>query len=272
MTNQSPCVLCAIECYSQSDGQFDLQWFQCPRCGLFGITRVLEINRGGDIESKRKAAMLASERRIRGGKPFVLSDGYSGVRNDTVWIKFDEFLSAFPRSAYEMIERTLMNLAMLVSHPSQSIEVTQKDSFVFFSSDADALFYILRQMHGMGWVTYPNVIPGKITIEAKGWQKIEEMSRKTVDSLNQAFVAMWFDNSTQDVYEKAIKIAVEKSGKVKCLRIDELEHNNKICDQIVAEIRRSKYVVADFTGNRGSVYFEAGLAQGLGLPVIWTVR
>jgi nucleoside 2-deoxyribosyltransferase len=31
-------------------------------------------------------------------------------------------------------------------------------------------------------------------------------------------------------------------------------------------------VVADFTGDRGGVYYEAGFAQGLGIPVIWTVR
>jgi hypothetical protein len=31
-------------------------------------------------------------------------------------------------------------------------------------------------------------------------------------------------------------------------------------------------VVADFTGQRGGVYFEAGLAFGLSKQVIWTVR
>lgn len=56
------------------------------------------------------------------------------------------------------------------------------------------------------------------------------------------------------------------------LRIDQKQHNNKIDDEIVARIRRSKFLVADFTGHRGGVYFEAGLAMGLGLPVIWLCR
>jgi len=30
--------------------------------------------------------------------------------------------------------------------------------------------------------------------------------------------------------------------------------------------------VADFTGSRGGVYFEAGFALGLGIPVIWSCR
>ena len=62
----------------------------------------------------------------------------------------------------------------------------------------------------------------------------------------------------------------------KAMRIDRKEHNDKIDDQIIAEIRRSRFVVADFTqgkeGARGGVYFEAGFAKGLGIDVIFTCR
>jgi len=51
-----------------------------------------------------------------------------------------------------------------------------------------------------------------------------------------------------------------------------VHHNEKICDKIVSEIRKSGLLVADFTGNRGGVYFEAGFAMGLSIPVIWTCR
>ena len=66
-------------------------------------------------------------------------------------------------------------------------------------------------------------------------------------------------------------MGIEDAGYL-ALRIDNKEHNDKICDEIIAEIRRSKFVVADFTENRGGVYFEAGFALGLGIPVIWTVQ
>ena len=56
------------------------------------------------------------------------------------------------------------------------------------------------------------------------------------------------------------------------IRADIIEHNEKICDRILSEIRRSGLLVADFTGNRGGVYFEAGFAMGMGIPVIWTCR
>ena len=52
------------------------------------------------------------------------------------------------------------------------------------------------------------------------------------------------------------------------------EHINKIRDEIISQITRSKFLIADFTGHRGGVYFEAGLAMGLRRSVrtnIWWV-
>ena len=54
--------------------------------------------------------------------------------------------------------------------------------------------------------------------------------------------------------------------------MDRIEHNNRIDDEIVARIRQCKFLVADFTIDRGGIYFETGYAIGLGRPVIWTVR
>ena len=51
-----------------------------------------------------------------------------------------------------------------------------------------------------------------------------------------------------------------------------MEHDGRIDDQIIAEIRRSAFVIADFTGHRGGVYYEAGFAHGLGRRVIFTCR
>ncbi len=60
------------------------------------------------------------------------------------------------------------------------------------------------------------------------------------------------------------------------MRIDQKEHINKIDDEIIAGIKQSRFLVADFThgedGARGGVYYEAGFAHGLGLPVIFTCQ
>lgn len=49
-----------------------------------------------------------------------------------------------------------------------------------------------------------------------------------------------------------------------------IERIKDINDEMVAQIRRSKFVVADLTGYHGGVYCEAEFTYDLGLPVIYT--
>jgi hypothetical protein len=115
---------------------------------------------------------------------------------------------------------------------------------------------------------------GTVRPTARGWQELDNLRRLRTDS-SQAFVAMWFSDSTNEAYVEGIQPAILQTG-YNPVRIDKKEHNNKIDDEIVAEIRRSRFLVADFTCEpknvRGGVYYEAGFAQGLGLPVIWTCK
>jgi hypothetical protein len=112
---------------------------------------------------------------------------------------------------------------------------------------------------------------------------VEQIEANNLGELKQAFVAMWFDPSVNAAYESAIAPAIRDSG-FDPVRIDRKEHNNKIDDEIIAELRRSRFVIADFTSatheregkreaiSRGGVYYEAGFAHGMGIPVIWTCR
>jgi nucleoside 2-deoxyribosyltransferase len=85
------------------------------------------------------------------------------------------------------------------------------------------------------------------------------------------FVAMWFDKTMEAAWKEGFYRAIDEAGYLP-QRIDSKEHVNKICDEIIAEIRRSRFVVADFTGQRGGVYYESGYAAGRDIPVIWTCR
>lgn len=85
------------------------------------------------------------------------------------------------------------------------------------------------------------------------WTRID--NRKTV------FVAMSFHESMQNARKK-ITEAVQSFG-YEAMLIDIKEHNNQIVPEIFTEIKKSKFVVADLTGQRGGVYFEAGYAKAL---------
>jgi hypothetical protein len=88
---------------------------------------------------------------------------------------------------------------------------------------------------------------------------------------SKVFVAMWFNEEMDRVYSEVIEPAIKETG-YESFRIDRHDHNNRIDDEILANIRTSKFLVADFTGSRGGVYFEAGFALGLGLPVVWLCK
>ncbi len=72
------------------------------------------------------------------------------------------------------------------------------------------------------------------------------------------FIAMSFDNSMK-LARDAIIDAIQSCGYVSML-IDIKEHNNQIVPEIYKEISDSEFVVADLTGQRGGVYYEAGYA------------
>ena len=111
-------------------------------------------------------------------------------------------------------------------------------------------------------------------VSLQGHQKIGDLETRNSHS-QVAFVAMWFDPS-MDVIRDTIKDAIINVGYDPFV-VDQADFGNKICDKIEAEIRNSRFLVADFTHNpktgaRGSVYYEVGLAVGLGIPVVWTCR
>jgi len=105
-------------------------------------------------------------------------------------------------------------------------------------------------------------------ISPKGFLYLE--GRRDEDS-SVGFCAMWFNPDVATLWTSVIEPATRLAG-YEPLRTDGKQHNGKIDDEIMASIRASRFVVADFTGNRGGVYYEAGFAHGLGLPVIFMCR
>lgn len=105
---------------------------------------------------------------------------------------------------------------------------------------------------------------------AKAHFILDEMMQQRAGS-TQCFVAMSFSEDMHTVYQDGIRPAVEASG-YEPLRLDRKHYDGKVDDEIILEIRRSAFLVADFTKHRGGVYYEAGFAHGLGRRVIFTCR
>ena len=127
-------------------------------------------------------------------------------------------------------------------------------------------------------------IPADCTLDARLWveEQLQELS-----SNEQVFVAMWFDECLkEEAYKEGFAKGIERAGYKAKRTDDDTHHSDKLDDRVLADIRQSRIVVADFTcetfirkdGDKqeglpnGNVHYEAGFAHGLGRPVIYTCR
>lgn len=121
-----------------------------------------------------------------------------------------------------------------------------------------------------------------LTLDGRLW--VEEQVR--IQGVgHQGFVAMWFDEDMNEIYQQNIAPAITAAGYEPHRIDDDPDHSDNLVDRILAAIRQSRFVVADFTCgfvqdndgtevymDRGGVYYEAGFAYGIGTPVIYTCR
>jgi len=268
---QQKCLLCNSDAAVIVEGfTNDRICVNCSTCGEYGCSD--KVYRLADLKPRDKSRLQAiiRERKTKGLPPVFMVMDESAIPNA---ITIAALLAEYPKTASEMIDRAMLNLGRLAEHPLDQIDLRSSDYPVLFGRGLDDMVRMVELLESMGCVgtadTAMKVL--RLSITAQGWRMIEELQHRNLES-KQAFVAMWFDKEMQVFWEKGLKLGIEQAGDFIAIRIDLQEHNDKICDRIVAEICRSRFVVADFTGNRGGVYYEAGFAQGLGIPVIRTVR
>ena len=123
-------------------------------------------------------------------------------------------------------------------------------------------------------LVFDSMIYKKYSITYDGKEFVENLGLD--NNSNKIFMAFYFSPEMKIQFaptiEKAVKDASE--GKLEAVRVSSstTEHDTKIDDELIGMIKSSKAVIADFTGNRTAVYYEAGFAMGLGIPVIWTCK
>jgi nucleoside 2-deoxyribosyltransferase len=252
----------------------DFEVFDSPRAGgryWISGTAIAQVGTLTDHAKRLLTTWLCEQRRAGVDLPQIDSKVIDLIRARkplSVTTRLNHSLRFFGRQIQELGallqisgETDTITLRFLAETESKNkVEVAGLLTMLHSAGDLEGTFFI-----GGGASLRPTMT---------GWSRIEELSQPQTDS-SQAFVAMWFHDSTTEAYVKGIAPAVIATG-YKPVRIDSKEHNNKIDDEIIAEIRRSRFLVADFTcepkNARGGVYYESGFAQGLGIPVIWTCK
>jgi len=211
-------------------------------------------------------------------RPLINSYLYSGAIREnyekgvTPWVEnLNELLDSvsIPQSPLEQINRLLVHIAKTTDSAEKEFTLRDTDYSLVYAKSAKEYTYLFGMAVKLNYLEQ-NYSGRDYHIAVNGWKHLSELPKKELRT-NQAFVAMWFNPELNDAWENGLKLALQQTG-YDPMRIDLAEHNEKIDDRIIAEIRKSGLLIADFTGQRGGVYFEAGFALGLGIPVIWTCR
>ncbi|MEN6519562.1 MAG: hypothetical protein ABFD46_00215 [Armatimonadota bacterium] len=272
------CVLCGRECKRNNDFMRDILYYSCISCGDYAVTADVESDYLSRMDQvlKYRIAACAQERNIRGLPKLRLysSEPTDNVPDGAYTLNY-VLDTIFPSRIQDRFDRVLGNLTRKTAAPGDTISLSlETDLPTLFAESTTSARFILAELHDLGYINLRPIydMTADIIVKATGIERIQRLEESEGrEQSKQAFVAMWFNKELNDVFNKGIKTAAADCG-FKVHRIDTKETNQKICDEIIAEIRRSRFLIADFTGSRGGVYFEAGFALGLGIPVIWTCR
>ena len=236
--------------------------YETQTCGTYQITREAFDDLRENPKYRDKLHLLAGALREASEKGFKTVLTTSNI---------DQIISTAnkPRHPLEAIERILIFIYRFEKLPYEYTTFEWLDYTITYSKNFKEFEYYLEKARDLGLIEVSgNLRTCRLTID--GWQRVDALLRASIDS-KQAFVAMWFDKKMDLALTEGIMPALKESG-FRPVRVDLLEHNEKIDDKIIAEINISGLLIADFTGNRGGVYFEAGYALGRGITVIWTCQ
>lgn len=185
-----------------------------------------------------------------------------------------------PRTPKEKLDNLLLALHDITPHIGQEVEFPEDfHAFVakLFFKDLEEYSFYINTLYNKKLIT-GTVTSGSrshdfhlsyIELTFEGLNHIIDIQESGKKS-NRCFVAMSYSSEARPIREAIREVCMQLGFQT--ILVDETHHNSDqtINDAIIAEIKKSKFCIADFTEQKDGVYFEAGYALGRELKVIFT--
>lgn len=246
-------------------------FYECPRCGPYSLSYEAEqdldgyLSRGENSRARLSHALYHMTKREQWA--LVTTALLQNILDST----------ELPRPQGQL-ENLILWLGEAQPNMGATIEAEENAIAAVGVVDLSSLAFLGSQAIDAG------LLKGKVTqyvdgsyhiyslqLTLAGWQLFENLQRGKSNS-RIAFMAMQFGDEELDrIYKDYFKIGVAATG-FDLKRVDEGQPAGLIDDRLRVEIRQCRFLIADLTHDNRGAYWEAGFAEGLGKPVIYTCR
>ncbi len=260
------CPVCSNELADPPRAVFesDARVIACPNCGQFELSFESWINlTRGAIEDQRDLALLSHK---------IRSMQQAGGWPKLSW----ELIGAiFRTSSLPSPAEQAVNMLLWLGDMGQFGRLVSLDpvshSAIMGALDSDNFVAVVAALAERdllrGNASSGGGFLGRLTLA--GWEAYAEAKRGRADS-RRAFMAMQYGDEMLDrVFAECFRPAVTATG-FELIRLDVSAPAGLIDDRLRVEIRRSRFLIADLTHENRGAYWEAGYAEGLGKPVVYT--
>lgn len=234
-------------------------WYRvtCLRCGEYRITDEISTQRNPIPSSERHRLSYWCRQRALDSRdpPSFDSDSIKAIEA--------ELPNPRPHTKSDLL---LQSLGKLFPKPGQILKFEWDSDYPLSCAvDGAEMRFHVDSLKGRSLIHGEH---GSEKITWSGWDRIEQLEKNPIVS-KYVFVAFKFTDEMLAAWHTSFGTAIKEAG-FDPIVASYPEHNDRIDAKIIADIKKSRFVVADVTGANPGVYFEAGFAIGLGRPVIWT--
>lgn len=266
------CPICKTSNAGDGISYDDSFIYKCPKCGTYKISESAHTYIEHKQNLQKVSSWISEQNKIyKIRMPYIDSDKFDLImthRDKTIREKFNRMMKALSKNIVPTTHG--LNVKMF-----NECYIKNQKEFILLMMKAqnEGLIYDCIDTEGQRMSLEKGIISLHFKgLTFEGHEFIESLNESNKNS-NKIFMAFWFNVDIQNIFDDIVKPAIDEVGFL-AERVSSSTTNleNKISDEIIGMIKSSRAVIADCTGNRTAVYYEAGYAMGMKIPVIWTCR
>lgn len=242
----------------------DSSFYACNRCGNFTVSRTA-IRKLQVINNSNDRAKISH----------VIRQANENNQDISIHTELiNEILKRPLPTPSEQADTLIRWLGEHIDDPGKAVQFTKETGVAIIGASSTQGFnWILHHLSEkklIGKISITgNSSQVKLNLTFDGWQHFGQL-KMSGKSYRKAFMAMKFGEEALNwILENVFKPSVAQTG-FQLYKLDDQPRAGLIDDRLRVEIQSSDFLIADLTHGNFGAYWEAGYAEGLGKPVIYT--